>query len=91
MGIADVLSRHQVSCLNSDSDTLNGISVKAAVTLRANNTLAELSAQTTTDERRIKELHQAGHDDEEYTRLLDCLRNDFPSHRYNLHTSLLPY
>ncbi|XP_050709713.1 uncharacterized protein LOC126994436 [Eriocheir sinensis] len=89
--IADALSRHPVSHPSSDDDMLSDISVKAAVTLRAIQTLAEPNTQATTDDRRMEELQQAARDDEAYTRLLDCVRNGFPSHRYDLHPSLLPY
>ncbi|XP_050705846.1 uncharacterized protein LOC126991139 [Eriocheir sinensis] len=62
--IADALSRHPVSHPSSDDDMLSDISVKAAVTLRAIQTLAEPNTQATTDDRRMEELQQAARDDE---------------------------
>ena len=43
-----------------------------------------------TDDKRMEELQQAARDDEAYTRLLECVQQRFPSHRYDLHATLLP-
>ncbi|XP_069985567.1 uncharacterized protein [Penaeus vannamei] len=42
-------------------------------------------------DRTLQELHEAASVDPEYARLKDCVSTGFPSNRYDLHKSLLPY
>jgi len=42
-------------------------------------------------DRTLQDLRAAARVDPSYTRLLDCVSSGFPSNRYDLHSSLLPF
>ena len=89
--IPDALSRHPVAHPDEDDDILHDISVRDVVTLRAVRSLASPDEQHPTGDVKLGELQQAARNDEAYVRLLECVRHGFPTHRYDLHNSLLPF
>lgn len=89
--IPDALSRHPVSHPTDDDDVLADTSVQAAVAVRVVRTLAEADAPPTTTDTQLEDLQQAARTDQTYVKLLECVRHGFPSHRYDLHNSLLDY
>lgn len=90
--IPDALSRHPVSSPTDEDDMLVDVSAHAAVTVRAIYSLASSDdSQPATSDVQLEELQQAARTDETYIRLLNCVRNGFPCHRYDLHSTLLDY
>ena len=90
--IPDALSRAPVSRPTTD-DELS--SAHATTHLR---TIVCMNAATATEEsslqdadRTLQELRDAAKADSSYVRLLECVTSGFPSNRYDLHNSLLPY
>lgn len=89
--IPDALSRHPVSHPTDEDDMLTDCSVQAAVAVRAVRSLAETDASPTTTDTQLEDLQRAAHNDETYVKLLECVRHGFPSHRYDLHNTILDY
>ena len=55
------------------------------------HSLVSPDTQQATADMQLQELQQAARTDETYVRLLNCVRNGFPTHRYDLHNSLLDF
>ncbi|XP_045133033.1 uncharacterized protein LOC123517147 [Portunus trituberculatus] len=90
--IPDALSRHPVSSPTDEANMLVDVSAHEAVAVRAIHSLASPDdSQPATTDVQLEELQRAACTDETYIRLLHCVRNGFPSHRYDLHTTLLDY
>ncbi|XP_045112533.1 uncharacterized protein LOC123505380 [Portunus trituberculatus] len=80
------------AAVRNEDDMLVDVSAHAAVTVRAIYSLASSDdSQPATSDVQLEELQQAARTDETYIRLLNCVRNGFPCHRYDLHSTLLDY
>lgn len=90
--IPDALSRYPVSHPSHEDNMLSSetsISIRNVVTLHAVHTLADSPNQA--DDKVMEDFQAAARTDPSYVKLLDCVRNGFPTNRYSLHSSLLPY
>ena len=85
--IPDALSRAPVSHPTPEDDTLCADSTASSHTVA---TVRAVSA-TAEEDKIPEELRNAARGDPAYVRLLDCVTSGFPSDRYALHNSLLPY
>ena len=74
----------------SDDDMLSNVSAHLAVAVRAVHSLASPDTQATTD-MQLQEIRQAARTDKTYVWLLNSGCNRFPTHRHDLHNSLLDF
>ena len=90
--IPDALSRAPVSHPTPEDEIA---SAEAAAHLRSIMTVNAVVSQDGSSpqdaDRTLQELRAAAREDPSYARLRDCVTSGFPSHRYDLHTSLLPF
>ena len=90
--IPDALSRAPISYPLSE-DTTDCAEATAHVRSVINVTAAsqDEDAPLIDADRTLQDMSNAAQADPSYVRLRDCVTSGFPTNRYNLHTSLLPY
>ena len=92
LSILDALSRAPVSQPTPDDEISCADAAahfRAIVTINA--VVSEENPSSQDADRTLQEFQDAARVDPQYTRLLDCVTSGFPSNRYDLHSSLLPF
>lgn len=92
--IPDALSRAPVSRPTSEDEedcTTTARHVRHIVTHTATSTDDQSVGPIVDDDRTLQEIRTAATQDPAYTRLLSYVSNGFPTNRYDLHASALPY
>nr|XP_027214367.1 uncharacterized protein LOC113807327 [Penaeus vannamei] len=90
--IPDAQSRAPVSRPTSEDENLCNDAATHLRSIVTCNTIGTVTDPKTQDaDRTLQELREAASVNPEYARLKDCMSTGFPSNRYDLHKSLLPY
>lgn len=92
--IPDALSRAPVSCPSPEDEeecTTMATHVRHIVTHTAMSTDDQSLGPIIEDDRTLQEIRTAATQDPAYIRLLSYISNGFPTSRYDLHASALPY
>ena len=90
--IPDALSRAPVSDPTPEDELLCASAASSLRTVVTINSVVSSTESPPQDaDRTLRELSAAAHNDQGYTRLLKCVTEGFPTNRYDLHNSLLPY
>jgi len=92
--VPDALSRAPVSHPTFDDEeecTMTAAHVRSLVSTNATSTDGQATAPILDDDRTLQELRAVASQDQDYRRLLEYVTTGFPSNRYSLHASILPY